>query len=145
MNTKKTADKVAMGAAVLMIALLLAVAAFAQGAAFRFFGPLSRVITPNGDVSKNNGTAIFCFDNPADSGVSGSVFSLLGSAVATMPFAPRKPPLQHNARRGTKPNGRWSKSSNSRRRTRWCTTRFTAAAKWWRRAVRSWCCCRRKI
>src|ERR1035437_3102888 len=84
MNTKKTVDMWATVAAMLVIAMLLAVAAFAQSESFRFFGPLSRVITPNGDASKNNGTAIFCFDNPADSGVSGSIFSLLGSAVATM-------------------------------------------------------------
>ena len=85
MNTKKTTDMWATVAAVTMIALLLAVAAFAQsGATFRFFGPLSRVITPNGNSQKNNGTAIFCFDDPAGSGVTGNIFSLLGSAVATM-------------------------------------------------------------
>src|SRR5450631_2035376 len=85
MNKKKTVDMWAMTGAVLLIAALLAVAAFAQsGAGFRFFGPLSRVITPNGDASKNNGTAIFCFDNPAGSGVSGNIFSSLGSAVADM-------------------------------------------------------------
>jgi hypothetical protein len=67
-----------------LIAMLLAVAVFAQSASFRFFGPLSRVITPNGSSSKNNGTAFFCFDNPADSGVSGNIFTLLGSAVATL-------------------------------------------------------------
>ncbi|MFI5349509.1 MAG: hypothetical protein ACHQ2Z_08190 [Elusimicrobiota bacterium] len=84
MNTKKKIDMWATAAAVLMIAMLLAVAAFAQSASFRFFGPLSRVITPNGDPSKNNGTAIFCFDNPAGSGVTGNIFTLLGSAVASM-------------------------------------------------------------
>jgi hypothetical protein len=84
MNMKKTTDMWATAAAMLVIVLLLAVAAFAQSASFRFFGPLSRVITPNGDSTKNNGTAIFCFDNPAGSGVSGNIFSLLGSAVATM-------------------------------------------------------------
>lgn len=84
MNTKKTTEKWTMVAAVLAIAMLLAVAAFAQSASFRFFGPLSRVITPNGDSSKNNGTAFFCFDNPQGSGVSGNIFTLLGSAVATM-------------------------------------------------------------
>jgi hypothetical protein len=85
MNTKKTMEKWTIAGAALLIAALLAVAAFAQsGAGFRFFGPLSRIITPNGNASKNNGTAIFCFDNPADSGVSGNIFSLLGSAVANM-------------------------------------------------------------
>lgn len=85
MNTKKTIETWATVGAALVIAVLLAVAAFASvGAGFRFFGPLSRVITPNGNAQKPNGTAIFCFDNPADSGVSGSVFTLLGSAVASM-------------------------------------------------------------
>ena len=85
MNIKKTTEKWTVLVAALAIAGLLAVAAFAQsGSTFRFFGPLSRVITPNGDSSKNNGTAIFCFDNPADSGVSGNIFSLLGGAVATL-------------------------------------------------------------
>ena len=83
MNTKKMQGMWAEVAAVLAIAMLLAVAAFAGGS-FRFFGPISRIITPNGDATKNNGTAIFCFDNPASSGVSGNIFSLLGSAVATM-------------------------------------------------------------
>ncbi|MFI5363748.1 MAG: hypothetical protein ACHQ49_17445 [Elusimicrobiota bacterium] len=84
MNINKKTDKWATIAAVVMIALLLAVAAFAQDATFHFFGPLSRVITPNGDSGKNNGTAFFCFDNPADSGVSGSIFTLLGASVATL-------------------------------------------------------------
>ena len=91
MNIKKTADLWALLGAGMLIAALLAVAALAQGAAFRFFGPLSRVITPNGDESKNNGTAIFCFDNPAGSGVSGNIFSLLGSDVATLGPATANP------------------------------------------------------
>ena len=85
MNTKKTTEKWTMLAAALVITALLAVAAFAQSnATFRWFGPLSRVITPNGNAAKSNGTAFFCFDNPADSGVSGSIYTLLGSAVANM-------------------------------------------------------------
>jgi hypothetical protein len=91
MNVKRTTERWTTAAAAAMAAMLLAVAAFAQSSGFRFFGPLSRVITPNGDLSKNNGTAIFCFDNPAGSGVSGSVFSLLGSAVATMGPATSNP------------------------------------------------------
>ena len=91
MNSKKKIDMWATVAAMLLVAALLAVAAFAQSASFRFFGPLSRVITPNGDVSKNNGTAIFCFDNPAGSGVSGNIFTLLGSAVAGMGPETRNP------------------------------------------------------
>lgn len=84
MNMKKTTEMWTMVGAGALIAMLLAVAAFAQGAQFRFFGPLSRIITPNGDSSKPNGTAIFCFDNPSQSGVNGNIFTLLGSAVATM-------------------------------------------------------------
>jgi hypothetical protein len=85
MNTKKSMEKWTMAAAAALIVALFAVAAFAQSnASFRFFGPLSRVITPNGNTQKNNGTAFFCFDNPADSGVTGNMFSLLGSAVASM-------------------------------------------------------------
>lgn len=84
MNTKKKTEMWTMVGAAAMIAALLAVAAFAQGAAFRFFGPLSRIITPNGDAGKNNGTAFFCFDNPAGSGVTGDIFTLLGSEVATL-------------------------------------------------------------
>ena len=84
MKMKKTTEIWAMLTATSLIAMLFAVAALAQGASFRFFGPLSRVITPNGDANKNNGTAFFCFDNPADSGVAGNIFSLLGSAVASL-------------------------------------------------------------
>lgn len=82
MNIKKTADTWATLAAALAIIALLAVGVFAQSAAFRFFGPLSRVITPNGDGL--NDFAIFCFDDPADSEVTGKIYSLLGAEVATM-------------------------------------------------------------
>ena len=54
----------------------------AQSGAFRYFGPLGRVITPNGD--QKNDKVFFCFDNFADSGVVGRVFTLLGSEVASM-------------------------------------------------------------
>ena len=82
MNTKKTMETWTMVGAGLLIVALLAVAAFAQNTSFRFFGPLSRVITPNGDGI--NDVAIFCFDDPQGSGVNGNIFSLLGSAVATL-------------------------------------------------------------
>jgi hypothetical protein len=85
MNTKKKTDEIAILAAVLAILALLAVGVFAQsGATFRFFGPLSRIVTPNGDGK--NDLAIFCFDNPADSGVSGKIYTLLGSEVSTVLF-----------------------------------------------------------
>jgi hypothetical protein len=62
----------------------------AQGGAFRFFGPLSRVITPNGDGI--NDRFFVCFDNFSDSGVSGKIYTLLGAEVASMaPKAVRTP------------------------------------------------------
>ena len=65
----------------------LAAAALGQSAAFRFHGPLSRVITPNGDGV--NDTAFICVDNPQDSEVSGKLYTLLGAEVAS--FSPRQP------------------------------------------------------
>jgi len=60
---------------------LLGAALLAQTAGgFRFDGPLSRVVTPNGDGA--NDVAVICFDNPSDSDVSGRVYTLLGSEVA---------------------------------------------------------------
>jgi len=60
-----------------MLVLAMLAFAYADGG-FRFFGPLSRVFTPNG----GNSSAVFCFDNPAASGVEGKIFSLLGAPVA---------------------------------------------------------------
>lgn len=84
-KAKRTEWIVTLAGALLALALL-AVGVFAQSAGFRWFGPLSRVITPNGDG--RNDVAFFCFDNPADSDVSGKVYSLLGSEVAA--FGPRQ-------------------------------------------------------
>jgi len=62
-------------------AMILAMLAFAWAdGGFRFLGPLRRIVTPNGDV--RNDSAVFCFDNPSDSDVSGTIYSLLGSHVA---------------------------------------------------------------
>lgn len=63
-------------------ASLLAAAVLAQGSSFSFLGPVSRVITPNGD--SNNDISFIRFCNPADSEVSGRVLTLLGGEVATM-------------------------------------------------------------
>lgn len=63
-------------------AVLLAAGLAAQDGGFRFFGPLGRVITPNGD--EKNDFAFFCFDNVSDSGVVGRVYTLLGAEVASM-------------------------------------------------------------
>ncbi len=54
----------------------------AQGGGFRFFGPLARVVTPNGDGL--NDRLFICFDNFSDSDVSGRIYTLLGAEVASM-------------------------------------------------------------
>lgn len=79
---QKTTEILMIGAAMLAALALLAVGVFAQSNSFRFFGPLSRIITPNGDG--RNDQALFCFDNPADSDATGKVYTLLGSEVASM-------------------------------------------------------------
>ncbi|OGR85074.1 MAG: hypothetical protein A3J74_08675 [Elusimicrobia bacterium RIFCSPHIGHO2_02_FULL_57_9] len=71
--------KIAAAAAVILV---LWATAIAQTAAFRFNGPLSRVLTPNSDG--RNDVAIFCFDNFSDSDVEGKIFSLLGAEVARL-------------------------------------------------------------
>lgn len=81
MRAKKAEMFVTVGAALAAV-VLLAVGVFAQSAGFRWFGPLSRVLTPNGDG--RNDVAYFCFDNPADSDASGKIYSLLGAEVATL-------------------------------------------------------------
>ena len=73
---KKNLDILAAAA---MTFLALAAFAWADGG-FRFFGPVNRAFTPN----VSNANAIFCFDNPYDSGVSGTIYSLLGSQVADL-------------------------------------------------------------
>jgi hypothetical protein len=69
-------------AAVLAGAILLlgAVRLMAQTGPSRFFGPLSRVITPNGD--RKNDIAFFCFDNPSSNGIVGRIYTMLGTEVA---------------------------------------------------------------
>ncbi|MDE2141724.1 MAG: hypothetical protein KGJ84_04860 [Elusimicrobia bacterium] len=79
---QKTAETLMIFVAALAALALLAVGVFAQSTSFRFFGPLSRIITPNGDGK--NDSALFCFDNPADSDTTGKIYSLLGTEVATM-------------------------------------------------------------
>jgi hypothetical protein len=79
---QKTAEYLAILAAAALAVVLLAVGVFAQTGTLRFFGPLSRILTPNGDHV--NDLAIFCFDNPADSDISGKVYTLLGTEVGSM-------------------------------------------------------------
>lgn len=71
-----TAAAAAAGAALLGAVLL------AQTQVFRFDGVLSRVVSPNGD--SRNDTAIFCFDNFADSEVDARIYTLLGSEVTKL-------------------------------------------------------------
>lgn len=71
-----------VAAMIAMGLLLLAAMARAQGGELRFFGPISRVITPNGDGI--NDLAFLCFDDPADSDISAKIYSLLGSEVAVL-------------------------------------------------------------
>jgi CHU_C Type IX secretion signal domain len=78
----KTTERAVILAAALCILALLAVAAFAQSEDFAFVGPLSRVITPNGD--HKNDIAFIRFCNPAGSGVSGKIYNLFGVEVATL-------------------------------------------------------------
>jgi hypothetical protein len=47
---------------------------------FRFRGLLNRLVVPK-NAGLNN-AAVFCFDNPSDSGVSIKIFSLAGAQVA---------------------------------------------------------------
>ena len=64
------------------VASFLTAAALAQSLSFSFAGPVSRVITPNGDL--NNDTAFIRFCNPAGSDVSGRIYTLLGAEVALL-------------------------------------------------------------
>lgn len=79
---QKTTEILMILAAAFLAIALLAVGVFAQGNALRFFGPLSRIVTPNND--QRNDRAIFCFDNPADSDISGKIYSVLGAEVAAL-------------------------------------------------------------
>ena len=79
MNAKK---KIMAALAAGLLALCGGIRLHAQTGAFRFFGPLGRVITPNGD--QKNDFAFFCFDNFSDSSVTGRIYTLLGAEVASM-------------------------------------------------------------
>jgi hypothetical protein len=68
---------IAAGLAVLGFAL-----SHAQSGRVRFYGPLSRVITPNGDLV--NDLAFFCFENPQGSDISGKIYTMLGTEVAAI-------------------------------------------------------------
>ena len=63
-------------------ALFCFVRAHAQVEAVRYYGMLSRVITPNGDHI--NDQAFFCFENPQRSEITGKIYTLFGSEVANI-------------------------------------------------------------
>ncbi len=54
----------------------------AQNGSVKFYGPLSRFVTPSSGGP--NSTILFCFDNPADSGIIGTIYDMRGSKVAQM-------------------------------------------------------------
>ncbi|MBI4347634.1 MAG: hypothetical protein HY553_12325 [Elusimicrobia bacterium] len=54
----------------------------ALNSSFVFLGALSNIVTPNGDGL--NDRAIFCFDNPRASEVSGTVYDLRGHKVSDL-------------------------------------------------------------
>ena len=78
MNSKKMILAALAG----LLALVGVAGLHAQSGGFRFFGPLSRVVTPNGD--RVNDRFFVCYDNFSDSGVSGRIYTLLGAEVASM-------------------------------------------------------------
>lgn len=76
--SKQNVRRMILAAAAALAAALLS----AQTGGFRWDGPISRVITPNGDGL--NDKAFFCFNNFADSDVSGTIYSLIGAQVANL-------------------------------------------------------------
>ena len=67
----------AAGLAVLGFAL-----SHAQSGLVTFYGPLSRIVTPNGDGL--NDLIFFCFENPQDSDISGKIYTVLGTEVSSI-------------------------------------------------------------
>ncbi|MBI2787720.1 MAG: hypothetical protein HYX59_03460 [Elusimicrobia bacterium] len=75
----KAAKRAALAAGLAVLGLALS---YAQAGRVRFYGPLSRVITPNGDGI--NDIAFFCFENPQGSEISGKIYTLIGTEVAAI-------------------------------------------------------------
>lgn len=65
-----------------VLAVLVFTLSHAQSGAVTFYGPLSRVITPNGDGI--NDLLFFCFENPQGSAIDGKIYTLLGTQVASI-------------------------------------------------------------
>lgn len=78
MNSKKMILAAMAG----LLALIGVAEIHAQSGGFRFLGPVSRVVTPNGDGL--NDRLFLCYDNFSDSGVTGRIYTLLGAEVASM-------------------------------------------------------------
>ena len=64
------------------LALLGLAFSHAQSGLVTFYGPLSRIVTPNGDGI--NDLIFFCFENPQDSDISGKIYTVLGTEVASI-------------------------------------------------------------
>lgn len=77
--TTTTAKNFALAAGLGLLAIALA---YAQSGSVRFYGPLSRVVTPNGDGI--NDVVFFCFENPQDTDISGKIYTLLGAEVSAI-------------------------------------------------------------
>jgi hypothetical protein len=74
----KTARTVIVAAGLALLGFALS---HAQSGLVTFYGPLSRIVTPNGDGL--NDLIFFCFENPQDSDISGKIYTLLGTEVSS--------------------------------------------------------------
>jgi len=81
MKNRKIANHLRAAALAAAILVLASFAVLRAQSSFVFYGPIARLITPGASV---NNILFFCFENPADSGVSGKIYSLTGSFVADM-------------------------------------------------------------
>jgi hypothetical protein len=108
---KRTLKTSNLAAALAIIAAMGFALLRAQSEGFQFHGPISRVITPNGDGL--NDLAIFCFGNPADSGVTGKIYSFSGVQIAAM--VQQTPALQGCPQSGLNPQSMtWDGRMNGR-------------------------------
>jgi len=81
MKNRKIANHLRAAALAAAILVLASSAVLRAQSSFVFYGPIARLITPGASV---NNILFFCFENPADSGVSGKIYSLTGVLVADM-------------------------------------------------------------
>ncbi|MHB2026961.1 MAG: hypothetical protein ACYCPQ_10085 [Elusimicrobiota bacterium] len=79
---KKASNRVKTAALAIFIMALGRMDVSRAQTGFTFYGPIGRIITPNG--GGKNDYAFFCFLNPADSAVSGKIYSLMGNQIAEM-------------------------------------------------------------